>query len=86
MIAAVKTTGYICSESLIIYVLYGDVSKLAVYPDGSLISDKANKHIVRICRAGGEIIDKILLPHPFAGYIIRNDFDCAAQSNTIAIK
>ena len=54
-------TGYICSESLIIYVLYGDVSKLAVYPDGSLISDKANKHIVRICRAGGEIIYKILL-------------------------
>ena len=86
MIAAVKTTGYICSESLIIYVLYGDVSKLAVYPDGSLISDKANKHIVRICRTAGKVIYKIFLPHPFAGFIIRNDFDCAAQSNTIAIK
>ena len=86
MIAVVKTTGYICSESLIIYVLYGNVSKLAVYPDGSLFSDKMDKHIVRICRTAGEIIYKILLPHPFAGYIIRNDFDCAAQSNTIAIK
>ena len=40
MIAVVKTTGYICSESLIIYVLYGDVSKLAVYP---IIE---NRHVV----------------------------------------
>ena len=86
MIAAVKTTGYICSESLIIYVLYGDVSKLAVYPDGSLISDKMDKHIVRICRAAGKVIYKIFLPHPFAGFIICYDFNNAAQSNTIAIK
>ena len=62
------------------------MSKLTVYPDGSLISDKMDKHIVRICRTAGKVIYKILLPHPFAGLIIRNDFDCAAQSNTIAIK
>ena len=62
------------------------MSKLTVYPEGSLISDKTDKHVVRICRAIGEVIYKIFLPHPFAGFIIRDDFDCTAQCNTIAIK
>ena len=46
------------------------MSKLTVYPDGSLISDKMDKHIVRICRAAGEVIYKILLPHLFTSFII----------------
>ena len=57
-----------------------------VYPDGRLLTDEMHKHIVWICRADWEVIYKILLPHPFAGFIIFNDFNCASQRDTIAVK